>query len=112
MHIARQRAHQKLYYENRFFSEKEPEKCVTIVHDKMDHSKISSPHFSHKSKHMVLFLKLLGFVTGMIAHGHGNFCYAYYGLDIFPSDLNHTMGSIATDAPHISRREDRLVESF
>ena len=52
MHIAGQRAHRELYYANRFLSEKEPEKCVTIIHDKMDHSKTSSPHFSHKSKHM------------------------------------------------------------
>ena len=31
----------------------------------------------------------------MIAHGHGDICYAHYGLDIFPTDLNHTVGSIA-----------------
>ena len=34
-------------------------------------------------------------VTGMIAHGHGDVRYAHYGLDIFPSDSNHTVGSIA-----------------
>ena len=76
-------------------SEKEPEKCVTIIHDKMDHSKTSSPHFSHKSKHMDSFMKLPIFVTRMIAHGHGDVHYAHYGLDIFPSDSNHTVGSIA-----------------
>ena len=31
----------------------------------------------------------------MIAHGHGDVWYAHYGLDIFPSDSNHTVGSIA-----------------
>ena len=61
----------------------------------MDHSKTSFPHFSHKSKHMDSFMKLPIFVTGMIAYGHGNVRYAHYGLDIFPSDSNHTMGSIA-----------------
>ena len=61
----------------------------------MDHSKTSSPLFSHKSKHMDSFMKLPVFITGMIAHGHGDVCYAHYGLDIFPSDSNHTMGSIA-----------------
>ena len=95
MHIAGQRAHRELYYANHFLSEKQPEQCVTIIYDKMDHSKISSPHFSHKSKHMDSFMKLLVSVTGMNAHGHGNVRYAHYGLDIFPSDSNHTVGSIA-----------------
>ena len=94
MHIAGQRAHRELYYANRYLSEKEPGKCVTIIHDKMDHSKTSSPHFSHKSKHMDSFMKLPISVTGMIAHGHGDIRYAHYGLDIFPTDSNHTVGSI------------------
>ena len=95
MHIAGQRVHREHYYANRFLSEKEPEKCVTIIHDKMDHSKTSSPHFSHKSKHMDLFMKLPISVTGMISHCHGDVRYAHYGLDIFSSDSNHTVGSIA-----------------
>ena len=61
----------------------------------MDHSKTSSPHFSHKSKHMDTFMKLSVSVTGMIVHGHRNVCYAHYRLDIFPSDSNYTVGSIA-----------------
>ena len=97
MHIVGQRVHQEFYYANWFLSEKEPEKCVTIIHDKMDdgHSKTSSPYFSHKCKHMDLFMKLPIFVTRMIGHGHGGICYAYYGLDIFPSDSNYVVGSIA-----------------
>ena len=95
MHIAGQRAHRELYYTNRFLSKKEPRKCVTIIHDKMDHLKTSSPHFSHKSKHMDSFMKLPISVMEMIAHGHGNIRYAHYGLDIFPTDSNHTVGSIA-----------------
>jgi hypothetical protein len=39
-------------------------------------------------------MKLPVAVTGMIAHGHGDVQYAYYGLDIYPSNLNHTIGSI------------------
>ena len=95
MHIAGQWAHRELYYANRYLSAKEPEKCVTFIHDKMDHSKTSSPHFSHKSKHMDSFMKLPISVTRMIAHGHGDVRYAHYGLDIFPSDSNHTVGAIA-----------------
>ena len=35
------------------------------------------------------------FVTGMIAHGHSDVCYAHYKLDIFPHDSNYTIGLIA-----------------
>jgi len=95
MHIAGQRVHRELYYANRFISEKGPKKSVTIMHDKMDHSKTSSPHFSHKSKNMGQFIKLPIFVTRMIVHRHGDVRYVHYGLDIFPSDSNHMIGSIA-----------------
>jgi hypothetical protein len=61
----------------------------------MDHSKTASPHYSHKSKGNDSFMKMPVAVTGMIAHGHGDVRYAHYGLDIFPTDSNHTVGSIA-----------------
>jgi hypothetical protein len=51
--------------------------------------------FFHKNKAVDSFMKLLVAVTGMIAHGHGDVQYAHYGLDIYPSDSNHTVGSIA-----------------
>jgi len=94
-HIARQRAHQELYYGNRYISEKFPEKMLCIIHDKMDHSKIASPHFSHKTKTMDSFMKLSIVVIGMIAHGHGDIQYVHYSLGIFPTDFNHTIRSIA-----------------
>ena len=68
---------------------------LTIIHDKMDHSKTASPHFSHKTKATDSFMKMLVAVTGMIAHGHGDIRYAHYGLHTFPTDSNHTIGSIA-----------------
>ena len=92
MHIAGQSAHRVLYYANRFLSQKEPEKCMTIIHNKIDHSKTSSLHFSHKSKHMDSFMKVPISITGMIAHGHGDIRYAHYRLDIFPTDSNHIVG--------------------
>jgi len=33
-------------------------------------------------------------ITGMIAHGYSDIRYVHYGLDIFPTDSNHTIGSI------------------
>ena len=65
------------------------------MHDKMDHAKIASPVFSHKTKHLDGFTKLLVSVTGMLAHGHGDVRYAHYGLDLYPHDANYTVGSIA-----------------
>jgi hypothetical protein len=88
-------SHRELYYANRHLSEKEPTKVLTIIYNKMDHSKTASPHFSHKIKATDSFMKLPVAVTQMIAHGHGDERYAQYGLDIYPSDSNHTVGSIA-----------------
>ena len=94
-HIDKQRSHRILYYCNRDTSIESPEKMLCIIHDKMDHSKTASPHLSHKSKADDSFMKMPVAVTGMIAHGHGDVRYAHYGLDIFPTDSNHTIGSIA-----------------
>lgn len=94
-HLVGQKAHRIYYYGNRQISEQYPEKMLCIIHDKMDHAKTSSPHYSHKSKATESFFKLPVAVTGMIAHGHGDIRYAHYGLDIFPTDSNHTIGSIA-----------------
>src|ERR1700680_4010358 len=33
--------------------------------------------------------------SGMIAHGHVDVKYAHYGLDFYPGDANHTVGSFA-----------------
>ena len=71
------------------------EAAKEVCYHYMDHSKTSSPHFSHKSKHMDSFMKLPVSVTRMIAHGHGDVRYAHYGLDIFPSESNHIVESIA-----------------
>jgi hypothetical protein len=94
-HIDAQMSHRELYYANRSLSEKEPTKVLTIIHNKMDHSKTASLHFSHKNKAIDSFMKLLVAMTRMIAHGHGDVRYVHYGLDIYPSDSNHTIGSIA-----------------
>ena len=95
IHVVGQKAHREYYYGNRYFSETYPEKMLYIIHDKMDHSKMASPHFSHKTNVTESFMKMSVAVTGIIAHGHGNVRYAHYGVGIFPTDSNHTIGSIA-----------------
>ena len=62
------------------------------MHKKMDHSKIASLVFSHKSKELNAFMKLLMSIIGMIVHGHGDIHYAHYGLDIFLHDSNYIVG--------------------
>ena len=93
-HIDAQMFYKELYYANHTLSEKEPTKILTIIHNKIDHSKTASPHFSHKNKTIDSLMKLPVVVIGMIAHGHGNVQYTHYGLDIYLSDSNHTVGSI------------------
>ena len=72
IHVASQKAHREYYYGNRYFFETYPEKMLCIIHDKMDHSKTASPHFSHKTKVTESFMKMPVAVTSMIAHGHGD----------------------------------------
>ena len=68
---------------------------LTIMHDKMDHSKTASLALSHKVKHLDGHMKLPLAVTGMLAHGHVDLRYAHYGLDIYPHHANYTVGSFA-----------------
>ena len=68
---------------------------LCVIHDKMDHSKTASPHYSHKTKVIDSFMKMPFAITRMIAQGYSDIQYAHYRIDIFPTDSNHTIGSIA-----------------
>ena len=94
-HLTTARTHQDLYYINWFWSLTFPHECLMIMHNKMDHSKTVCPVFLHKSKDTDGLMKLLVSIIGMIAHGHGDVCYAHYGLDLFSHDLNYTIGFVA-----------------
>jgi hypothetical protein len=111
-HNAIARARRELYYANRNLSISELEKVLTIIHDKMDHSKTASPHLSHKNKSTEAFMKLLVSVTSIIAHGHGDIWYAHYGLDLYPTDSNHIVGSVAKvfrDLEHVPKFVSRQI---
>ena len=95
IHIDSASAHRDLYYLNRYRSKSSPQKVVTIMHDKMDHSKIASPVLSHKVKHLDGLMKLPAAVTGILAHGHVDQRYAHYGLDLYSHDANYTVESFA-----------------
>ena len=88
-------AHRDLYYLNRYRSKSSSHEVVTIMHDKMDHTKIASPILSHKVKHLDGLMKLPVAVTNILAHGHVDQLYAHYGLDLYSHDANYTVGSFA-----------------
>ena len=90
-HGQAQMVHRELYYANQNLSKNESSKVLTIIHDKMDHSKTACPHFSHKNKAVDSFMKLPIAVTGMITHGHCDVQYAHYGLDIFTQVIRTTL---------------------
>jgi hypothetical protein len=88
-------AHWELYSANRYCSWFFPGKCVTLLHDKMDHTKTASLVLLHKTKQLDGLMKLHVSVTCMLAHGPGNVRYTHYSLDIFAHDANYTVGSFA-----------------
>jgi hypothetical protein len=94
-HLREQECARAYYYLSRALSIHRPMQVLCIIHDKMDHSKTTSPCFASKTKSVDAYLKLPISVTGMIAHGHGDKKYAHYSLDLYPADSNCTIGSIA-----------------
>jgi hypothetical protein len=94
-HLAEQEAYRNAYYGSRYMSISKPKKCLTIIHDKMDHAKTASPCFANKTKSTDSFMRLPVAVTGMTAHGHGDVKFAHFSLDLYPGDSNHTLGSVA-----------------
>jgi hypothetical protein len=94
-HLVEQEAHCNAYYGSRYMSISKPKKCLTIIHDKMDHAKTASPCFASKTKSTDSFIRLPAAMTGMIAHGHGDVKFAYFSLDLYPGDSNHTISSVA-----------------
>ena len=82
----------------------------------MDHSKIASPVLSHKVKHLDGLMKLPVAVTGILAHGHVDQCYAHYGLDLYSHDANYIVESFAKvlrdlEAPPKSSSRELFPES-
>jgi hypothetical protein len=95
LHLDNAWMHQKLFYANLYHSRFFPGECIIIMQDKTDYAKIASSMFSHRTKQLGGLMKLLASVTKMLAHGHGDVCYAHYGLDLFAHDSNYTVGSFA-----------------
>jgi len=67
---------------------------LCIIHEKMDHTKIGLPRLQVKNKMVVRLGQLLIMLTRMIAHGHGDEAFAQYSNELWPNDLNFTIGSL------------------
>ena len=94
-HLFLQEACCHAYYRSRWLSKLCPSQLLSIMHNKIDHSKTTCPALARKTKALDGFIKLPVKVTRMFAHGHGDEKCAHYSLDVFPSDSNLTVGSIA-----------------
>jgi hypothetical protein len=93
-HLREQECTRAHYCFSRAISIHRPLQVLSIMHDKMDHSKTASPCFASKTKSVDGFMKLPISVIGIFAHGHGDKKYAHYVLDLYAADSNQTVGSI------------------
>ena len=66
-HVNMQEAHRNDYYTNRVLSISRSLEVLTVIHDKMDHAKTTSPYFANRIKVTDGFFKLPVSVTG--CHG-------------------------------------------
>ena len=64
-HVNNQEAHRQDYYKNRALSIMRPTEVLTIIHDKMDHSKTACPCYARKIKATDGLFKLPVSVTGL-----------------------------------------------
>ncbi len=67
---------------------------MCIIHNKKDHSKITKPKFEVKNKMMIGLGQLLVTLIGMIVHGHEDETYVQYSNELWPNNLNFTIGSL------------------
>lgn len=81
-HCGSQKAYHIIFYRNREKLVTNPTKCHTIIYDKMDHVKMASLVFSHKTKTNDVLMKLPIFVASMIEHGYVDIRYAHLGYII------------------------------
>ncbi len=98
MNLKRHNKHQesyKVFYRNwKIESIRLTEEFLYVIHDKMDHSKTAIPRFKVKNKMTAGLGQLPITLMGMIVHGHEYEAYAQYSNELWPNDLNFTIGSL------------------
>lgn len=94
-HMKMQRSCRSVYYSNRLLSCVKPEEYLCIIHDKMDQKKTCIPRLFPEPKATSQSYVLPVSLTGMLTHGHGPRTFGHFGLGLWKSDPNFTIGSLA-----------------
>jgi hypothetical protein len=68
------------------------EDFLCVIRDKMDHFKTALPRFQVKNKVVSKLGQLLMTLIGMIVHGNGDKTFVQYFNELWPNDLNFTIG--------------------
>jgi hypothetical protein len=71
------------------------EKFLCIIHDKMDHVKIILPRLQRCKKMISRLRQLPITLTCMVTHGHGFKKYVQYLNELWPNNLNFTIGFLS-----------------
>jgi hypothetical protein len=94
--LKRYNKHQKLcrhlYHSWKVESIQSKEEFLCIIHNKMDHSKTTLPRLRVKNKMVVGFGQLPIMLIGMTVYGHGDEAFGQYSNELWPNDLNFTIG--------------------
>jgi hypothetical protein len=95
MHLNHQVACRRVYHSWREESKRNKGEILCIIHNKMDSNKTAIPRMRVTTKLTVALGQLPINVTGMVTHGHGDGAYAHYSTDLWPTDSNYTISSLA-----------------
>ena len=106
IHVMQQQSYRNVYYTWRKLSQMQKDRCLCIIHDKMDQKKTAIPRLRVNSKDYANAYQLQVLLTGMITHGHGHGMYGHFSLNgLWTYDPNATIGSLALCLQNLERIE-------
>jgi hypothetical protein len=91
-HILHQGSCKLLYYTWKIESMRLKDDFLHIIHDKMDHAKITLSRLQMCNKLIFSLGRLPITLMGMITHGHGDERYAQYSNDLWPNNPISQLG--------------------
>jgi hypothetical protein len=106
MHLNHQATCRRVYHSWREESKRNKGEKLCIIYNKMDSNKTAIPRMQVTTKLTAALGQLPINVIHMVTHGHGHGAYAHYSTDLWPTDSNYTISSLAR---LIRRLEEQLV---
>jgi hypothetical protein len=96
-HMLEQQSRRSMYYAARNAAKSEPDKFLSIIHDKMDQAKTGIPKMTSRIKSMATGCVPLPIaLTGMLTHGRQPGAFAHFSLTgLWPGDPDFTISSMA-----------------